>query len=172
MSDLISQLRDLDELHQKGVLNDAEFAAAKGQLLNGAAASKHENSLLELQNELARVDREWELERERFKVAGRYNSSIPNTGDGGKASLIITIFGTVWTGVALTMAIGISSSGAPTPMIFFFWIFPLFGVFFVVSGLAKGAEMTQKAADHLEAERQYQERRAKILAQIENAARN
>jgi hypothetical protein len=33
--DLVAQLQQLDQLHQQGVLNDQEFAAAKAKLLGG-----------------------------------------------------------------------------------------------------------------------------------------
>ncbi|HEX8463865.1 MAG TPA: hypothetical protein VF627_04540 [Abditibacterium sp.] len=123
-----------------------------------------------LQNELARIDREWELEREKYVVRGRYGSSIPTRGQGTMSSIVITIFGGIWTAIALFMAIGASSfprSMGGGPPALFVWFFPVFGVFFIVMGLRGGADMNQKAEAYLVAERDYQNRRAQVLAKMQ-----
>jgi hypothetical protein len=47
------------------------------------------------------------------------------------------------------------------------WFFPVFGVFFIVMGLRGGADMNQKAEAYLVAERDYQNRRAQVLAKMQ-----
>src|ERR671923_326531 len=79
--DLADELRKLQDLHASGALTDEEFAAAKARVLAGEPAGtgpadegvmREQLDELRLQNEVARLDREWELERERYMVAGRY----------------------------------------------------------------------------------------------------
>ena len=112
------------------------------------------------------MDRQWTLEREKYKVAGRYSSSIPNEGDGAKAGTIIAIFGGIWTLGSIAMATAATRDGVPALMALGIWLFPIFGVFFVISGLSKGAEMTSKASQYQQAEAKYQRERAELEARI------
>ena len=165
MSDFVEQLNQLSELHARGSLSNAEFETAKARLLGGVSTPT-DTSILALQNDLAALDRQWNIEREKYKVAGRYNSSIPEPGDGAKAGLAITIFGVFWTLGATAMAIGATTQGVPAPMALFFWFFPIFGVFFIVSGLNKGREMTSKTEAYKRAEAEYQSKRAVLESRI------
>ncbi|RYX82813.1 hypothetical protein EON83_17760 [bacterium] len=172
MPDLVEQLRQLSELHTNGSLSDSEFERAKERLLSGngavenSAPSSASISLLALQNELAALDRQWSLERDNYRVRSRYGSSIPKQGDGQKAGTVIAIFGGVWTIGALTMAIAATKDGVPGPMALFIWIFPVFGVFFIVTGLSQGAEMNRKADSYQIAEATYKTKRAALEARI------
>ena len=73
---------------------------------------------------------------------------------------MIAVFGTLWT----VMAIGISSSAldvGPVKLVRF--IFPAFGVCFVLGGIAMSVSQYAKAGDYRAAERRYRHRRAELL---------
>lgn len=166
---LVEQLRELSELHANGSLSNAEFEQAKTRLLNDEdfspprvemADSSH--TLLALQNELTALDRQWTIEREKYKVVGRYNSSIPKPGDGTKSGFGVVIFGGIWTAVASFIAINATSIGAPP----IFWIMPAIGVVVIIAGLFSSGEMSEKADAYQTAEADYQSKRAAIEARI------
>jgi len=163
MSNLAEQLRQISELHASGSLNDAEFGAAKARLLGESTPPQNTlTALLALQNEVASLDRQWQIEREKYKVNGRYNSSIPKPGDGAKSGVGIVIFGGIWTAVATFIAIGATSAGAPA----IFWVLPAFGVFVIFAGLSQSGEITRKADDYKQAEAVYKAKRAQLDARI------
>jgi hypothetical protein len=64
--------------------------------------------------------------------------------------------------LAIFMASGATSIGAPL----FFWIFPLFGVFFIISGLMHSGEMNKKADAYKIAEAEYQKKRVELETKI------
>jgi hypothetical protein len=77
---LADELRKLEELHRSGALTDEEFAAAKARVLAGEPAGtgpagegvmREQLDELRLQNEVDRLDREWQMERERYVQAVR-----------------------------------------------------------------------------------------------------
>ena len=163
MTNIATQLRELGELHRAGTLSDAEFQAAKDKILSSDTRSESAStSLLASQNELAALDRQWTLEREKYKVQGRYNSTIPNPGDGTKSGFGVVIFGGIWTAVAIFIANGATSIGAPA----LFWLFPAFGVFIIIAGLFQSGEMSHKADAYGRAESEYQTKRAALEARI------
>src|SRR5262245_39381991 len=78
---IADELRKLQDLHRSGVLTDEEFATAKAAVLAGNTTDDRAGNEpamhahleeIKLQNEVARLDREWELEREQYMVAGKY----------------------------------------------------------------------------------------------------
>src|SRR5262245_35284278 len=74
---LADELQKLEELRQRGTLTEEEFVQAKQSLLSGAgdAMSAHLDEI-KYQNELARVDREWEIEREQYLITTRYGQRV------------------------------------------------------------------------------------------------
>ena len=94
---LIDELQQLSILHANGSLTEAEFIAAKQQLLQtpqqvDSTASKR----LALEAELARIDREFTLEREECMMSGRYgHRSEPSRA----MRVILPLFGLVWLGM-------------------------------------------------------------------------
>ena len=77
----------LQALHDSGTLTEAEFTAAKAKVLaeeNPAASSstgtvRQDLRRLQIQNELLRLDQDWESEREDYTLRGRYGSRIVPT---------------------------------------------------------------------------------------------
>lgn len=114
--------------------------------------------VIELQNEVERLDREWTMNKEQFHVNGRNgNRSLPSKAGGIAAAIFGSAFLIAWISLSTTMK-------APV-------FFPIFGVVVlgallanVVSALGKSGRFNQAAEDH-------QRKRAALLEQLE-AARN
>jgi hypothetical protein len=166
MMSIADDLSKLEELRRTGALSEAEFAKAKAALLNespgGPEAQLGEHLAAELaevryQNELARIDREWEIERQQYLLSDRYgHTHVPTAGQSIGAAIAIGIFGIFWT----IMAVSLTAS-APDVGPFFIakLIFPLFGVVFTVGGVALGVYAYSKAQKYQQAFQAYQARR-------------
>jgi predicted phage tail protein len=95
------------------------------------------------------------MRREQFMVSDKYGSrSVPSAGGSIIGGIVIVGFGIVWTTMAATM-------GAP-------FFFPLFGVIFILGGIAKAVSSVTKASDYSAAEASYQEYRENVLKEIRN----
>lgn len=157
---IADELSKLQDLYRKGALNEEEYAAAKAAVINGDSPSSgapdpamHAHlEEIQFQNEVARLDREWELERENYMVAGRYGGRhIPNAGLSILGGVFVGAFGIFWTIMA-------SSMGAPV-------FFPIFGVLFVLFGIGMSIYSVTKATGYQAAHEQYRARRARLLGE-------
>ncbi len=112
--------------------------------------------MIRLQNELERIDREWQIEREKHLTHDNNGArSVPSSGSGIASvigGIVAAAFGIFWIGAA-------SSMSAPPFMV-------LGGVVFVIAALASGVSGAVKASDYQKAEEDYQKRRAEILRQL------
>ena len=111
-------------------------------------------------NEVAALDRKWELDRENFMITGKHgNRSLPTTGSAIGGGIAIAAFGIFWT----AMAFGITSS-APSfgPFGIAKIAFPLFGVIFVCAGIASSVSAYSKAENYRKAERRYRQKRNEL----------
>jgi hypothetical protein len=167
---LADELERLEDLHHRGALNDVEFEQAKLHVisestrLDGVQSNPSQDLNLKdvhRQNELARIDREWQLAREAFYVAGRHGHRyLPSIAGGYTAALIAGVFGIFWT----VMAISITSMAPDIgPFAMVKIAFPLFGVIFTAGGVLAGVNMIAKANRYQEAEAEYQKRRSSYL---------
>jgi hypothetical protein len=160
---LADDLNKLNELHFSGALSDAEFEQAKAALLQGSPPAPHIGEQLNnvhYDNELARIDREWEMERQQYLVRTRYGvRTVPTAGMGIGMAIVAGVFGTLWT----IMAIAITGA-APAfgPFAVAKVIFPLFGVFFILFGIGFGVYCYKMAQRYEEAFRAYQVRRQAV----------
>ncbi len=166
---LADDLTKLEELRRTGALTETEFAKAKAKLLAGdappagdAVVEKLGEQLAETryQNELARLDREWQIEREKYMVADRYGRRhVPTTGASLAGGIFIGVFGVFWT----IMAFGITS-GIPDEMPFSLMrvFFPLFGIAFTCFGVYMGYDAYGKAEAYNKVLAAYQKRRAAV----------
>jgi len=156
---LSDEIEKLQQLHASGALNDAEFAQAKAAVLAQASSSAPvETQLrgLEIEAELARLDREWEMERENYMVNGKYGSRhVPTAAGGILIGVSFAGFGLIWTIATASTA---SSFGG-------FGSFPLFGVLFTVIGVVLSMSTYSKANQYDAAFRRYEERRAQLIAE-------
>ena len=115
--------------------------------------------VIELQNDLERLDREWENRRESFMVTGKHgHRSLPSGAGSIVGGVIAIVGGIVWMSFAAGM-------GAPFP-------FPLFGLLFIgfaIFGMINGAS---KASGYKSAESSFNEQRNDMVRQIEEARRD
>lgn len=154
---LADELRQLEELHRGGSLTDEEFARAKAAVLAGAepapAAALGE---LRRENEAARLDREWELERQQYLVAGSYGPGyVPSPAMSVLSGVTVAGFGVLWT--ALTAG----TMGGPGGG---FGLFPFFGVVFIVAGVGVSVVSYTKAVRYRQRYDAYQEERRRLLS--------
>ena len=158
---MADELRKLQDLRDAGTLTDEEFAAAKASVLAGGPTDRTGESGMEShleeikhQNDVAQLDREWAIERDRYMVAGRYGYRyLPTKGMSLLGGIVIVGFGIFWTMFAAGM-------GAPI-------FFPLFGVFFILMGIGVSVNAFIKATQYEQARQHYQRRRAALLERQE-----
>jgi DNA-directed RNA polymerase subunit RPC12/RpoP len=135
------------EVHRKGNALYTEVLDAIDQRTKEIAADV---GVIRRQNEIERLDREWAMRREELMVRGKNGStSTPSIVGGVLVMLITTVFGGFWTVTA-------ANAGAPG-------IFPLFGVFFILAGIAGGITMIVKAGQYDHEQRRYEAERARLL---------
>lgn len=178
---LADDLTKLDDLRRTGALSEEEFARAKEALLNAPPVppppaeplGEHLAAQLEevqFQNELAQVDREWEREREKYMVVGKYGQRyLPTTGTSAIGGVIMVGFGLVWTIGASVMAFGVNQvfsdhEMAPKAFSIIPCLFPVFGVLFICLGIVLSVHSHRKAREYQQAERAYRRRRADVHA--------
>jgi hypothetical protein len=171
---MADELKKLEELRWNGTLTDAEFAKAKAALLaasspaiasapaDGPVAGNLAGQLSEVryQNELARIDREWETEKEQFTVPDRFGQrQLPTTGMGRGMAVIGGVFGILWTVIAFAITSGAPDEG---PFAVVKVVFPLFGIAFTVGMIWFGIRISRKAEEYMQAHAAYQARRAAV----------
>ena len=99
---LADELKKLEELRWNGTLTDEEFAQAKAVLLAALeeeleAPDAHANPKLaehlaevRYQNELTRIDREWEIEKEQYMITAKGGHRyIPTRGEGLVGAILV-----------------------------------------------------------------------------------
>ncbi len=101
---------------------------------------------LKYRQEIEDIDREWDRQRESFMVTTKHgHRRVPSTAGSVIGGIVIVVFGIFWTAAA-------SQAGAPG-------IFPLFGVLFILFGIATSVFSFTKAEGYSAAERKYRRRR-------------
>ena len=115
--------------------------------------------VIELQNDLERLDREWENRRESFMVTGKHgHRSLPSEAGSVIGGVIAIVAGIVWMSFAGGM-------NAPFP-------FPLFGLLFIGFAIFSIINGTSKAAGYRSAKNAFTSQRNALIRQIEEARRN
>lgn len=158
------QLEKLASLHRDGILTDEEFEVAKRRVITeGPATSDRSDSSAQLeeiarQNELARIDREWQLEREKYEVHGKYGARyIPTKHGSVGMGVFCVFFGVIWMSFTSEFPGG---SGL-------FALFPLFGLIPTVAGIGFAVVGFQKASHYERARQRYHRRRREMLSSTE-----
>lgn len=116
------------------------------------------------QNEISKLDREWEIEREKYMIAGAYGGRVvPDKLSHGLASIGILVFGISWVAIAASFAGFVGQQG---------WvnILPLIGFVFMALGLFLSIRALRKAGQYQAAYERYQHRRREILAEHQRAS--
>lgn len=170
---LADELKKLEDLHRFGTLTAEEFAKAKAALLAAteAAAAVPGDGIAEslaaqlaemrYRNELARIDREWEIEKEQYMVTDKYRRRhIPTAGAGRLTAIFGGVFGALWMSIAIGMTSGGLDFGAFSVAKL---VFPLFGVLFIAIAVGYGIYYENKAAAYQKALAAYKARRAAVL---------
>ena len=147
---LPEQIAQIEELHTRGTLTAGEFAAAKSKLLaaeDETQAARHQRSAL------ARLDLGWQNERRQYMVSGRNGVlSMPNE----TLSLLSGLF---LGGIGLWWLFGEHSTA----------YYPLYGLISLLAGMRVALTGYLKAESYRKAERRYQEKRARLLAESNEA---
>ena len=147
---IADELKKLQDLRASGGLTDEEFAAAKAAVLGNTDAAPALEA--HLQNEVERLDREWQIECQRYMVQGKYGHTyLPNRGMSVLTGIVAVGFGVLW----MTMT---ASMGAPP-------LFTLFGVLFIAIGIGVSIYTFSKANAYEQAQERYQRRRRALLEQ-------
>jgi hypothetical protein len=142
---IADELAKLEELRRSGALSESEFAQAKAAILSGsgsdASLDQHMSEQLaevRYQNELAQIDREWQIERERYLITNNYGlRTVPTAGLGIATALIGGVGGLLWTIFAFWLTHQGPDGFGPPPIVGI--IFPLFGVLFMGVGVGYGS---------------------------------
>ena len=132
------------------------------ELVNKTEELSEQVENLTAQNEIAALDREWEMERQKYMVSTNEGKKhIPTEGGSIGGGIAISIFGLLWTIFAFVM-----TSQAPDfgPMPIIRVVFPLAGVVFIAVGIGSSAVSYNKAGAYRRAEQQYQSRRDELMS--------
>jgi DNA-directed RNA polymerase subunit RPC12/RpoP len=109
--------------------------------------------ILKLQNELERIDREWQADREKCMIRGKHGSmSEPSPVAGTIGALVAIGFGIFWTIMAGSIA---------PPM-------ALFGILFILAAIFGLFYNLMKSSQFNEMKQLYEQRRAEVLQAIRN----
>lgn len=167
---LTAELERLAQLHHSGALSAEEFAVAKQRLLAHASGAEtdlkpiaEELARLQVGQQLAALDREWDSHRRELLVAtrsgnsGPYNYQIPTQGMADAMRYIGVGIGTLWTIGTAYFVSGFPREAGPIP-----WILPLFGL--IVAGMTwhSGNDIARRAKEYARAEADYHSRRAEM----------
>ncbi len=118
--------------------------------------------IIELQNEVERLDREWEMWRETHlprSKSGRLEEPAPvATGVFGIGVVVFVLF---WIGLAFTLTAQIPIPGP------FRLVFPFFGVFVLAGVIFNMVKANSTGSGYKEARQAYESKRAELLARME-----
>lgn len=174
---LVDELAKLEELRRRGALSESEFAQAKAALLSGAPGGSDQqlgqhlaDQLAEVkyQNELAQIDRAWEMERQQYLIRGQHGTThVPTAGMGIGTAIFGSVFGIFWTIMAVSITSGGPDFGGFSAVKAFF---PLFGIVFTVAAIGYGMYAYSRAQKYQDAFAAYQARRARVRPESKPAA--
>ena len=130
---------------------------------------------IRLQNELERLDREWKMQEERYRVRGKDGEySIPTKGGSIRAGLVMIGFGVCWMIVTSSM-VGLGRSGPDPaaighePFFSVLTLVPLFGLILIAAGIYTLVYGPARASAHENARRDFELKRRDILRQIQES---
>ena len=157
---IAKELVELETLLRNGTLSHEEFETAKRLVLSGKSiASTDPLEEIKNQNEIAQLDRQWSLEREKYMDSNRRGQVyVPSKAGSAVGGIVAVLFGLFWTAGAASM-----TSFAPSPIFPFVMLFPAFGVLFIILGAAGAISSFTKAERYSEAEADYQRRRQDLI---------
>lgn len=167
---IAEELREIEEMYAQGTLTAEEFAQAKAKVLDGDAPpladsqTARQIARLQQQNAVAQLDSDWETDREQYMLKGRYGSYSVPTESGSIVSVTIGLMlGVIWVVAGYALTSSRASSHAPGALL------SLAGVIFAVYSVIASINSYGKAGQYREAEQRYQEERAQLLAESDEA---
>lgn len=114
--------------------------------------------LLELQNDLERLDREWENRRQSLLITSKQGRvSEPSSGSAIVGGVVVIAFGIFWMRTAVSI-------GAPS-------FFPLFGIVFIGFALFGMFNSANKAGAYRNLNADYESRRQQLIDRIDRERR-
>jgi len=128
---------------------------------------------IRIEQELARLDRDWQLGRERFMVRGKDGElNVPVKAGVLTGGVIVIVFGIFWTvmasGIAAAAGFGIGAAGGG-PLRLLPGFFPCFGVLFVIFGIVNVVTGYRKAVEFEQSQQQYHKERCRLLAELNSS---
>jgi hypothetical protein len=149
----------------------AAYTEAIGDLVQQMARVTDNTDQLKIEQEIARLDRDWMMNRERFMVRGKDGQlDVPTRTSAAIAGVIIVAFGIVWTamatGIAGAIGFGINQVGGG-PLSFLPGLFPCFGVLFIIGGIVMAVTAYGKAINFEEHQHAYHAERNQLLTQLQ-----
>lgn len=163
------ELQKIEALYAHGTLTREEFEQAKAKVLAADAMPRQpeqdsqttrQMTELQQQNAVAELDCEWEAQKPKYMVLGGYSRYLPSKGGSIFGGLVIGAFGVFWAIMTHPMSSGAAPAGAPG----FDTIYPFLGIILILVGLGSSINSYVKAGRYQQAEQQYQEKRARLLA--------
>lgn len=154
----------------------AAYTETLGEVAENVAKVAATTEQLRIEQEIARLDREWQLGRERFMVRGkdgqiRVPEKTPLLIGGG----IAVVFGILWMlfagGIAAFMGSGIHAVGGG-PLSLLPGLFPCFGLLFIAVAIFGTMTAYRKADDFARHQQQYHAERSKLLAALGQTSHN
>lgn len=141
----------------------ATFTEAIDRLTETTDSLSEQVEELSRQNRLAALDRHWEQDKESFMVSGKDgHRHLPNESGSLIGGIVIGVFGCIWTVMAIALLSGAPAVGAFSVAKF---LFPAFGVLFVVFGVSASMRSYDKAAKYRAARLRYEDKRRQLLSE-------
>ncbi|MEN6496033.1 MAG: hypothetical protein ABFD16_17260 [Thermoguttaceae bacterium] len=148
------------EVHQS---ESASYTSVLEAIQEQTARMAQELGAIRLQNELEQLDRQWTIERTQYLVRQK-NGTTSEPGVSVAGLLFVCLFTLFF--VTVTGGIGVSAVVLGAPGILAFVAFAM-AVFAVVAFVSILVSSIQRVTQYAEARRQYENRRAKLLDQID-----
>jgi hypothetical protein len=141
----------------------AVFTEVLERIDKNTAGMAEDLDAIRREQEIARLDREWQLERAGFLQRDKHgNLHEPSTTGGMVGAFIGGGFGLLWTIMAIAMT---GSAPAEGPFVVAKVIFPLFGILFTIGAVVAGIKGASAAGQFEQAQSAYQRKRAALVAE-------
>lgn len=148
----------------------AAYTETLEEVAHSVARVADNTDQLKIEQEIARLDREWMMSRDQFMVRSKNGQlDIPTRTSAAIAGLIVVVFGIIWTvmatGIAGAVGFGINEVGGG-PLSLLPGLFPCFGVLFIIGGIVMAVTAYGKAINFEEHQHAYHAERNRLLAEL------
>ena len=135
------------------------FTEAVERLTETADSLAQQVENLAERNELAELDRRWEIERRSFMIPSKGAAHLPTPGFAWAAGIVAILFGGLWTILAISITQSAPNVG---PFAVAKVVFPLFGLVFIGFGVFNAISAYRLARSYRDSERNYWRRRDEL----------